>query len=536
MSRVEEWLRSGENEHLEFKEARSQFKIDDLAEYCIAIANEGGGHIVLGITDKPPRQVVGSAAFPSLSELKRNILDRLQMRVDAEEMIHEGKRVVAISVPSRPVGMPLHYHGRYLMRANDSLVSMTPDQLQRIMNEAQQDFSRELCRGASLSDLDGNAIDLFRESWVRKSRNERLRLSEPVQLLHDADLMIDGHVTNAAIILLGSEKAVRRFLPSAEIIFEWRDGDRIEFQDRRSFRTGLFLVLDNLWDVINLRNTRETFREGLFVRDIPTFNEFAIREAILNAIAHRDYRSPGSVFIRQYPRRIEIQSPGGFPPGVTADNLLFKQLPRNRCLSEALQQTGLVERSGQGVDRMVELSIREGKAPPDFSRSDVYQVIVVLEGILQDPAFLRFLETVIEEEEGSYTFAPSDLLVLHRLNANLPVPPELRDSLAHLHRHGIVERIGHGRGTRYILSRRLHEFIGDAAGYVKRRGIDRQATKELLATHIKEKADGTSFAQLCNVVPSLTKNQVKKLLQELKNNGRIQARGFTRSALWYPIP
>jgi ATP-dependent DNA helicase RecG len=91
-----------------------------------------------------------------------------------------------------------------------------------------------------------------------------------------------------------------------------------------------------------------------------------VREALLNAVAHRDYRLGGSVFVRQYARRLELVSPGGFPPGITTENIVDQQNPRNRRLAEALAQGGLIERSGQGMNLMVERAIRQSKALPSF--------------------------------------------------------------------------------------------------------------------------------------------------------------------------
>src|SRR5690606_36574334 len=104
-------------------------------------------------------------------------------------------------------------------------------------------------------------------------------------------------------------------------------------QVRRDFRLGFFSFMDEIWTLINLRNDAQAFRDGLFVTNILTFSEGSVREALLNAVAHRDYRSSGSVFVRQYARRLEIVSPGGFLPGINADNVLWRQAPRNRRIA-----------------------------------------------------------------------------------------------------------------------------------------------------------------------------------------------------------
>jgi ATP-dependent DNA helicase RecG len=419
------------------------------------------------------------------------------------------------------------------MRSGQRLVAMTQEQLQAIFAEASGDFTGQICRGATSGDLEPEAIERFRASWIRKSGNEHLRALDAQHLLSDAGLIVDGGITVAALILLGSERAVLRHLPQAEAIFEWRQRDTIAYDDRREFRRGAFLFLDDLWELVNLRNTRQHFRDGLFVLDIATFNELAVREAILNAVTHRDYHAAGSVFVRQFAERIEIESPGGFPAGVTADNVLFRQVPRNRLLAETLAKTGLVERSGQGVDRMFETAIREGKRLPDFSQSDSYRVVVTLEGTIQDSAFLRFLERVADE--GTYSFATADLFVLDHVRHGKPVPPELQARLHRLVKNDVLERFGRGRGVKYILSRRFAEFLGDPAAYTRQRGLDRATNKELLVRHIDlQGKKGSTLSDIAQVLPQLTIAQVRALLQELKQEQRVHPMGTTRAARWFP--
>lgn len=122
-----------------------------------------------------------------------------------------------------------------------------------------------------------------------------------------------------------------------------------------------------------------------------------MREAVLNGVSHRDYRHGGSVFVRQYPRRIEIVSPGGFPPGINCDNLRWEQNPRNRRVAEVLARCGLVERAGQGFDLIYRECIRQSKPLPDFTRTGEHSVWVTLHGEIQDPELLGFLEEIGRE-------------------------------------------------------------------------------------------------------------------------------------------
>ena len=193
--------------------------------------------------------------------------------------------------------------------------------------------------------------------------------------------MNGSRITYAALILLGTRAALAKYLGQCEIVFEYRnDENSISYQQRLDYREGFMLLDDELWDTINLRNQVHSFSEGFFRTEVPAFNEIAVREGVLNAVSHRDYTLAGSTFVRQTPNRIEITSPGSFPAGITPDNILYKQAPRNRRLAEAMGRCGLVERSGQGADRMFESSLREGKLPPD------------LDGVTPGRSFSRFTE------------------------------------------------------------------------------------------------------------------------------------------------
>jgi ATP-dependent DNA helicase RecG len=102
---LELWMLARENEHLEFKEAKQDYDFEELVKYCVALANEGGGRLILGITDKLPRRVVGSQAFGNIEKAKASLIDRVQLRVDVEEINHPDGRVLVFHIPSRPIGM-----------------------------------------------------------------------------------------------------------------------------------------------------------------------------------------------------------------------------------------------------------------------------------------------------------------------------------------------------------------------------------------------------------------------------------------------
>ncbi len=534
LKQLESWMADTESERLEFKAAKEQFDSDKLTRYCVALANEGGGHLVLGVSDKHPRQVVGTLAFRDLAALKRTQAQRIGLRIDAAELSHSNGRVLIVSVPPRPIGTPVHYRGSYWMRRGEDLVPMGPEVLKSVFDEAQPDYSAEICEAATADDLDPSAVERLRTLWYNATGNDALVSLDQAQILEDAELTIDGAVTYAALILLGSHKALGRHLAQAETIFEYRSSDgSVSYQQRQEFRKGFLLYLDQLWDLIASRNEVHLYQDGLFRREIATLNEVVVREALLNAMAHRDYRHGGSIFVRQYPKRLQIVSPGGFPPGITAENLLWRQSPRNRRVAEVMAKCDLVERSGQGANLMFEASIQESKPLPDFTDSDDHQVCLLLDGKVQDERFLRFLERVGQETLSSFT--TNDFLLVHAIHDELEIDERLRAEIPRLMELGVIESKGRGRGTRYLLSERYYSFVGGRGTYTRRKGLDRETNKALVLAHIKRnEAKGSPLRDLQEVLPTQSSKQVQRLLYELRDEGAVHSLGRTRGARWYP--
>lgn len=529
---IAEWVAADENKSCEFKSAKSGFHFEELIDYCVAVANEGGGKIILGVTDKRPRTVVGTKAFDAPGRTQAGIYERLHQHVLLEEVQFDGKRLLVAHVPARLPAAPWQHKGRYLQRAGDALIPMTDAELRKIYAEADPDFSAEPC-AATLADLDPRALTDFRQRWARKANNPRiLEWSDP-EMLTNAELLVDGKLNIAALILFGTRAALGKYLSQAEIVFEYRSSEASgPAQDRAEFREGFFLCYDELWQRINLRNDLQSYQEGLFRYDIPTFDEVAVREGLLNAIAHRDYRLGGSIFLRQYPRRLEIVSPGGFPIGITPENIVDQQNPRNRRLAEALAKCGLIERSGQGMNLIFENAIRQSKPLPSFAGSAPHEVRLTLQGTVQDPAFVRFLERVGEQQ--LHSFSTHDFLALDALHGERPLSAIQQERLSILIEAGVVEVMGRGRGVRYLLSRGLYSALGEKGIYTRKRGLDHQTKKELLFTHIRDNnAEGSPLNDLKQVLPALSIPQVQNLLQQLRDERRIRVVGQRRWARWH---
>jgi ATP-dependent DNA helicase RecG len=516
---IKELLNAPEGEHFEFKEAKTRFDFTDAAQYCCALSNCGGGKFILGITDERPRQVVGSNAFEQPERTRKGLIDKLRVRVDFSVMEHEGKRVLIFDVAGRPLGLPVQVDGIAWWRNADSLVPMPEGVRREIYAETGVDFSGTICAGASVSDLDESAINAFRDKWIEKSGNKRIKSLTIEQLLTDCEAVISDGVTYAALALFGKRTSLGKYLPQSEVVFEYRSSDASgPAAQREEFRVGFFACYDRIWELINLRNNKQHYQEGFFVFDIPTFNERVVREAILNAISHRNYQLGGSIFIRQYSDRLVVESPGGFPNGVTLDNILIRQSPRNRRIAEILALCGLVERSGQGMNLIYELSIMEAKQLPDFKGTDDNFVSITLNGLVLDNKMLSLINKIGNERLESLT--TDDLLVIDMLYHKKTLAEELKPRLERLIELGIIERIG----RKYLLTRDLQEV----------EVLDRNADKELILMHISKNGDkGTQFKEIEQLLPNHSRNQIKVLVRELQQEDLIYIKGKTSSARWF---
>lgn len=401
-------------DHIEFKEAKRNFNWDGgdhkdpkerrhcILGYVAALANERGGRLVFGMKDKQPHEVVGTSFEEgNLGALEDAIYDKMQIRVPIKEEFEPSKddpnrkRVIIFNVPSRPIGKMLKYEGVPLMRTGESLREMSDDEIYKILSEQEPDFSAKVCEGLTMDDLDPEAIKVMKQKYAEKNENPGFEGIADEQTLSDLDLLVDGKLNYAALVLLGKSKAIRKYMPQNNVVIEYRnDPASIQYDDRQEIQQPLFLAIENIWAYINQPrlNPQVHISENAYIFDIKLFNKETIREAVLNAIAHRSMIVQNDVVIKQSPSELTITNAGGFPIGVDKSNVLtVNSTPRSKRLAEVLQKTGLVEKSGQGVDKMFTNCIMEAKPLPDFSATDNYQVSLTFRTEIRDIPFLVYI-------------------------------------------------------------------------------------------------------------------------------------------------
>ncbi|MCL2831764.1 MAG: putative DNA binding domain-containing protein [Treponema sp.] len=526
---IEELLNAPEGEHYEFKEARNKFDIQETLKYCCALANCGGGKLVLGITDSRPRKIVGSAAFEQPERTRKGLIEKLHINVDFQLYEYLGKRVLVFEIAGRPAGMPVQADGRFWWRQGDSLVPMPAEELRKIFDETGHDFSNDICPGASVNDLDIEAIEVFRKKWMEKSGNTSSKNLTIYQLLNDIEAMIDDEITYAALVLFGKRSSLGRLLPQSEIIFEYRSSEASgPAQQREEFRMGFFSYYNRIWELINLRNDKQHYQDGLFIFDIPTFNERVVRESLLNAVSHRNYQLNGSIFIRQYRDRLVVENPGGLPAGVTLSNIRDRQSPRNRRIAQIFALCGLVERSGQGMNLIYELSVKEAKPLPDFGGTDDYFVCITLNGMILDKQMLLLINKIGNERLES--LSTDDFLTINALFHEEKLSKNMHLRIKNLIDMGIIEKISRNK---YVLARSLYTAAGKSGVHTRIVGLDRETNKELILKHIRKNGnEGTQLKELYQVLPGHSRTQLQILLRELRDEKKIKLNGKTHGAKW----
>ncbi|MFB6181676.1 MAG: RNA-binding domain-containing protein [Candidatus Magasanikbacteria bacterium] len=527
---VKKLLKNQEGRNLEFKEAKNQFdESRDLPDYCSALANEGGGKLILGVANDG--SVVGTNAFKNTyQKLPDNLLEKLGVRVKVDEYKISDKRVLVFDVSSRRKGEVIESTGNYKhpMRAGESLKEMDQQTLKRILNETEPDFSAKTIKKLDLKDIDDEAVEILKEKWSRKSGREVYLSLSKKEVLKKLGLLKEGKITYAALVILGKQESIEHYLPGAEIIFEWRqDKNQTAHDFRKTWKQPFMKIFDEIWQTINNRNIRLPLQEGFFQREIHAFNEKTTREAILNAVTHRDYRiNDKSILIKSSPGEFFIESPGGLPPGITTDNIIHETKWRNRKIAEVFEKTGLVERSGQGMDDIYKHTIKEGKGIPTIEADD-FSVKLIIPAKVVDKNFITFLEKVSQEKE--LTLSVDEIVELERIREKRQVKDlKFKEKFLDM---GIVEKLGRTKGTKYILSHKYYEHKDKTGIHTKLKGISRDRKKELIIQHIEENGSG-QMSEFKDIFPNLKQEEISNLLRDLKKEELIKFKGHPKTGRW----
>jgi len=383
LDQIELWLAvNSETQNLEFKAAKTQYDNEKLYKYCVAIANEGGGFLVMGVTDKKPRKVVGSAAFKNPIEMTSKLFKAIGFRVDIEEIQHPSGRVVVFIIPARPNGTAYHYKGAYLMRSGEELIPMSEDHLRKIFAEGQPNWLEEI----ALNDVSAQDIiqlldtqsffDLLNLPYPSNQENVIARLIEE-RLIQQT---IEGYsISNVAALLLAKKLQSFQNISRKAIRLVVYEGDsKLQTKLDVTGEKGYAVGFQGLVQYVMSQLPQNEVIEDALRKDTKLVPDVIIRELLANALIHQEFELTGtSPMIEIYANRVEISNPG--EPIVPVERFIDGYQSRNERLADLMRRFGICEEKSSGIDRVIESAEILQLPAPEFLVS-FRRTIVVIHG------------------------------------------------------------------------------------------------------------------------------------------------------------
>ncbi|MHB1176534.1 MAG: ATP-binding protein [Sulfuriferula sp.] len=544
-------LPQAETLNVEFKSDRKRLSDDELVEALVCLANTEGGELWLGVEDdgKPSglHEVHQNlAGLPGLVAARTS--PSLAVTVEAFDIA--GIRVARIAVPKSASDVATTA-GVYLRRRlkQDGLPECVPmlphDRSSRAGSFGLADASAQAVAGATLADFDPLERERLRQA-IRQYGGDRVLLELDDEALEGAlgfstrTQTGERVPTLTGLLVIGRESALRERVPTHELAFQVLARETVSFNEFRRFP--LLKALD--WLETNFRpyNPEKEVQIGLFRVPVPKVDMGAFREAVANALVHRDYHRLGAVHVRLDDQGLAVSNPGGLVEGVTLLNLLTTEpRPRNPALADAMKRIGIVERSGRGVDKIYRGMLRFGRPEPDYSRTDSNNVVLQLATGDADEVFLQLV--VEQENRQNGASLPIDSLIA------LAVLREQKrlsmDELArHIHRDsiqarrtlewlveaGLVQAHGNTRNRSYTLSAEMYRAEGQQVAYTRQAGFSSLQHEQMVLSHVQHhgRVQRSEVIELCH----LTGDQAAKLLKRLKAEGRLVKHGERRWAFY----
>jgi ATP-dependent DNA helicase RecG len=536
-----------ETEWVEFKEAKTTFDFEQIGRYVSALSNEANlnekseGWLIFGVTDEYPRKIVGSHFYetpPGLDKLKQKIAYHTNHGLTFApiyELNTPDGRVVMFRIPPATRGIPTEWKGRVYGRVNDSLEPLTLNEIERIRDQgAHIDWSAEICRDATLADLDPDAIVFARDKYKEKhpELTEEVDAWDDTEFLNRAKVCINGQITHTAIILLGRPEAAHYLSPAIAhitwVLFDKDDNQR----DYAHFSVPLILAVDRVYTKIRNLTYRYISEETLFPLELSQYDPWVIREALHNCIAHQDYQKVSRITVTEREDSILFTNMGDFLPG-TVETAIERDSPpefyRNRFLADAMMELKMIDTIGSGIRRMFKKQRERNFPMPDYDLTTPSVVRVRIIGKVIDDKYTRML---IRRKDLTLM----DVIALDKVQKGRVL---LETEFNSLKSKNLIE----GRRPKLYVSERVAAETDTRVDYIRKRSFNKQHFKDLIVEYLKKfkEADRKTIDDLLldKVSEAQTEDQkrhfIKNLLQEMRREGTIMTIGGKKYAKWILI-
>lgn len=533
-----------ETEWVEFKEAKNTFHFNELGQYFSALSNEANlknqssGWLVFGVEDKS-RTLVNSQFRPirkDLDNLKEEIANQTNNRMTFDEIYEvtrSGNRVVMFQIPPAMRGIPTAWKGHYYGRDNEALVALSLHEIEQIRKQhIVEDWSKQLCDGATLNDLDPLAIKKARE--VFKIKHPKLASEvdgwDDPTFLNKAKICIEGQVTNTSIVLLGKEESTHFISPSvAQMTWVLKSSSNVD-KDYHHYGPPFLLAVDQLF--ANVRNlTIRHLPDGtLFPVEVSQYDPRVLREILHNCIAHQDYSMRGRINVVEVEDdSILFTNLGQFLPG-SVEEVIRRDQPqeeyRNRFLVDAMVNLNMIDTIGSGIRRSFGIQRERNFPMPTYDLSEPGKVKVRVIGQILDPNYTRMLM-------NQTNLDLLDVVALDKVQKGITITDE---EVKLLRSKKLIE----GRRPNIHVSADVAAATDTVEDYLKRRGIDKAYCEKMVVDFLKVKGEAKR-AEIIRLLSeklsdALTEDQkrnfIRNLLQDMRRRKELLVEGRGVTALW----
>jgi ATP-dependent DNA helicase RecG len=494
-----------ESEFLDFKPSNGPK--DDLkvaCEYAVCFANAGGGVVVFGVADKAKGRALAIEGTHGhdVDVFKRGIYDGTRPNIEAELFelaVPEGTgKLLVMRVPEGPQKPYGTAAGLFKQRVGKNCMPLDRAAFQRAqVATAAIDWSGEPAQGVSLSDIDPLQVERARQILRSKAPSSGLLDLPDQAFLQGLEAVRDGRVTHTGLLLFGRRDVLARCCPQAQFHYVLHDSETTVARNDIE-RLPLLEAVERMEQVFEgPLNPEREIDLGLFKMRIPQYPIEGVREAVLNALTHRDYLNPGEILVRHSKQELVITSPGGFVAGITPENILrHEAVPRNRTLANALVKLRLVESSGIGRRRIFRSALVYGKRRPQYqtdghavtlrlfnrqTHDAVAQVVARLDAAGAEVSLDHLLVLDALTTQSFIDIAEvAHVLQLPRDEAKLVLEAMCAPPL------NLLERKGHTTSATFHLSKGVATALKGKAAYTRTRGLNPVRYAELVREYLKD--------------------------------------------------
>ena len=539
---LDELLLNTENECVEFKKAENNFDIDILGKYFSALGNEATlknkqySWIVFGIDDKTHKLTnTNFYSDNNFNKVKKQITDNTTDNIgfiEIYEFMRNGKRVIMFQVPAAS-GTPINWKGFPYGRNGESIAPLTSNKIEQIKATANYDWSRQVIEGATIDNLDRDAIRVAREQFKSKYKgksiaNEVDNLSD-IDFLNKVKLTLNSKITMACMLLLGKNEddyLMNGYTPK----MTWKLYDDFNVIDYEHFGIPFIVNVENLKSKIrNLRYRYMVNDNTLFPNEVDQYDNYILRELINNCIVHQDYKLRGNINVMEYKDKLIITNEGNFIPE-TIENVLKDGFSspyyRNQFLANAMVNLNMIDTVGSGIRRVYDIQKKKFFPMPDYDLSNDNRVIVTLYGKIIDEKYSKILfeKTNLDIDK---------VMLLDKVQKGFEITKKQSD---YLRKENLIE----GRYPNIYISSDIAKITGEKKDYMYNSGLENEFYMKMIIKYLENYGSASRkeiFALLNDKLPKSLDNKnkisrVRYLLDTLKKNGKIYNDAKSGGSCW----